>query len=314
MIRVMLVALFMTASTAAYGQGLDVDEIVKNLCTKLPAEDREKIRKDIERFNLLAKASAENFKKAVEANERLRDEIDKKREELLTVKENHEKDVKVLNRKIRLLEAELDGLKARKDEKNGDPKKQDKKDENKPAPAKKNTFPDIDEFIKKLPADLPKAQVDMIRKNLEFAKKRFDDGQKRADDARKRAAQFQRLQPGRFGVVAENRLGVRLEKPSNVLIAQLGLAEGKGQVLAEVRDGSAAAKAGLKNNDILLELAGKDVSSDAAAFTKALDEIKKDTPIDAVILRQGKKETIKGITLSDAPPQKRKAQLQRRIK
>ncbi|MBI3822526.1 MAG: PDZ domain-containing protein [Planctomycetes bacterium] len=197
-----------------------------------------------------------------------------------------------------------------------EPKKEEKKEEKKSEPAKKPTpgFPDIDEFIKKLPPDLPKVQVEMIRKNLELAKKRFDEGQKRAEDARKRAAQFQRPLPGKLGIRAENRLGVRVEKPGDALIAQLGLAEGKGIVLAEVREGSAAAKAGLKANDILLELAGKEVSSDVTAFTKTLDEIKKDTPVDAVVLRKGKKETVKGITLPETPPQKRQLQLQRRIK
>jgi hypothetical protein len=157
---------------------------------------------------------------------------------------------------------------------------------------------DVDEFIKKLPANLPKEQVDRIRTSLEQANKRMQEAQKRMDELKRRPLPNI---PDRRGALSSNRLGVRLEKPSDTLIAQLGLPAGKGQVLAEVKEGSAAAKAGLMANDILLELAGKDVSSDQAEFVKALGEIKKDTPIDAVVLRMGKRETIKGITLPDAP-------------
>jgi len=189
------------------------------------------------------------------------------------------------------------------DEKKQDEKKEAKKEE----PGKKSApgFPDIDEIIKKLPAELPKAQVDQIRRILEQGKKQAE-ARKRADDLRKRPLPNV---PGRLNT--QNRLGVRLEQPSDALIAQLGLAEGKGQVLAEVRDNSAAAKAGLKAHDILLELHGKDVSSVQAEFVKVLNAIKTGEAVDAVVLRKGKRETIKGITLPDVPAAGRNPRLQR---
>lgn len=194
-----------------------------------------------------------------------------------------------------------------KDEKKPEEKKEAKKEE----PGKKivPAFPDIEEIIKKLPAELPKAQVDQIRRILEQGKI-IAGAKKRADDLRKRPLPNA---PARFSTPGQNRLGVRLEKPSDPLIAQLGLAAGKGQVLAEVRDNSAAAKAGLKALDILIELNGKDVSSNQAEFIKALNAIKTGEAVDAVVLRKGKRETIKGITLPDAPAAGRNLPMQRRV-
>jgi S1-C subfamily serine protease len=120
--------------------------------------------------------------------------------------------------------------------------------------------------------------------------------------------------PGRFGAgAAPNRLGARFQQPDDTLIAQLGLAEGNGLVLTEVPDGSVAAKAGFMASDILLKLDGKDVSSTVIEFTSALGAIKADTPIDAVVLRKGKEETIKGIKLPEAPANPRVNPFQRRI-
>jgi hypothetical protein len=64
--------------------------------------------------------------------------------------------------------------------------------------------------------------------------------------------------------------------------------------------GSAAAKGGLKPNDILLELNGKAVPSDVQKFRQQISEAKPNTMIEAVVLRKGRKETIKGISLPEA--------------
>lgn len=106
---------------------------------------------------------------------------------------------------------------------------------------------------------------------------------------------------GLANVERENRLGAELQKPSRVLIEQLDLPEKQGLVLKSVKAQSAAAKAGLKTSDILLELNGKAVSSDIGDFVKQLNEIKKDTAVDAVVLRKGKRETVKGLKLGEVP-------------
>src|SRR5439155_21475502 len=63
---------------------------------------------------------------------------------------------------------------------------------------------------------------------------------------------------------------------------------------------SAAAKAGMKAHDILLEINGKVVPDDTTEFLKIMNEIKADKPVDAVVLRKGKKETLKGLSLPEA--------------
>jgi hypothetical protein len=100
--------------------------------------------------------------------------------------------------------------------------------------------------------------------------------------------------------VADARFGARLEAPGATLIEQLDLPRGQGLVLEDVPADSPAAKAGLKAHDILMELNGKPVSSDFDEFGKQLDGIKPDARVEAVVLRKGKRETIKGLALPEA--------------
>jgi S1-C subfamily serine protease len=93
-----------------------------------------------------------------------------------------------------------------------------------------------------------------------------------------------------------------VDRPSDVLIEQLGLKKDQGLVVQEIRPDSAAAKAGLKVYDILLELGGKPIPSEVGELTRMLGDVKADTPVDLVILRKGKQETIKGITLTETRP------------
>jgi hypothetical protein len=106
-----------------------------------------------------------------------------------------------------------------------------------------------------------------------------------------------------FGVLGfheSGRLGARVQKPSATLAEQLDLPKGQGLVVEDVQADSAAAKAGIKAHDILLELNGKPVPDGVQELAKALEDIKPDTPVEAVVLRKGKRETIKGLSLPEA--------------
>jgi membrane-associated protease RseP (regulator of RpoE activity) len=98
----------------------------------------------------------------------------------------------------------------------------------------------------------------------------------------------------------EPRLGVQVRKPSATLEDQLDLPKGQGLVLEEVGPNSAAAKAGLKPHDILLELNGKAVPSKREEFAKLLRGVKANAAVDVVVMRKGRKETIKGLSLPEA--------------
>jgi hypothetical protein len=114
--------------------------------------------------------------------------------------------------------------------------------------------------------------------------------------------------PGNFGAPnpgwmlpnQEGRLGVRVEKPGATLAEQLDLPRDQGLAVEEVRPDSAAARAGVKTHDILLELGGKAVPSNVNDFVKQVHDLKADKPVDVVVLRKGKKETLKGLSLPEA--------------
>jgi len=104
---------------------------------------------------------------------------------------------------------------------------------------------------------------------------------------------------GGFGFGGQIRLGVRIAVPNAALADQLDLPKDQGLVIDQVTPDSPAAKGGLKNNDILLEFNGKPVPSNPNEFIRQVHEIKADTKVDAVVLRKGKRETIKGLTLPE---------------
>jgi len=87
------------------------------------------------------------------------------------------------------------------------------------------------------------------------------------------------------------RLGVRLAPLSQVLADQLGIDVKSGSLIADVEAGSLAEKSGLKKNDLLVKVDGKEASgieSLRATIQEALQ--KKDFDVD--VLRHGKRQTI----------------------
>jgi beta-lactamase regulating signal transducer with metallopeptidase domain/membrane-associated protease RseP (regulator of RpoE activity) len=102
---------------------------------------------------------------------------------------------------------------------------------------------------------------------------------------------------GFFG--AHARLGVTVHAPSEALVDQLDLPKDQGLVVGQVLPDTPAAKAGLKPNDILLEFNGKPVSTNQGEFVRQVQEIKPDAKVDIVVLRKGKKETVKDLTLPE---------------
>ncbi|GIW80012.1 MAG: hypothetical protein KatS3mg105_1819 [Gemmatales bacterium] len=194
------------------------------------------------------------------------------------------------------------------------PPKKEKKDEaDQPDKSKKavhmsvrQAIEKLQQALKNLPAD---AKPDEMRKTIQQAieelRRNLPKGPIRIDlDVPK--AGFKGIMPPRFDFPknamapwgfpfkpVEFRLGVQVSPPSPVLADQLGLEKGSGLVIHHVMPNSAAAKAGFKPHDVLLQLAGKQVKSDHLEFVELLDSIEGGKEIDAVVLRKGKKETLK---------------------
>lgn len=102
------------------------------------------------------------------------------------------------------------------------------------------------------------------------------------------------------GVTIEPRLGVQVEAIPPALGVQLDLPRGQGVVVSAMFKDFPADKAGLKTGDILLEFDGKPVSDSPVEFLRAVGAVKAGDKVDAVILRKGKKESIKGIEVPEA--------------
>ncbi len=189
------------------------------------------------------------------------------------------------------------------------PKPADKPADKKPQPpAAPDLFGDLDDFFKDLPDGVDK---DQLKKMFEMQRQMLQNLPNRGFGGNfggnLRVMPFGQLNNGRLITPArpeEARLGVMASSPSETLVEQLDLPKGQGLVIEEVVKDSAADKAGLKAHDILLEVDGKAVPDDVLEFKKTLKDVKADTPVDAVVLRKGKKETVKGLKLPEAKAEK----------
>jgi membrane-associated protease RseP (regulator of RpoE activity) len=170
------------------------------------------------------------------------------------------------------------------------------------APVAPPALPDlpfsIEEMLQHLPPGMDAADVNRMRANMEILRAQM-----------RKTLELQRqnggggfgvpFNPGFFPSLDRGWVGVAVEKPSDTLADQLELPKDQGLVVRAVAADTAAANAGLKPHDILLELDGKAVSSDPEEFHKLLENIKAGATVDAVVLRKGKKETVKGLTLPE---------------
>ena len=177
----------------------------------------------------------------------------------------------------------------------------------------------LEQLFPQLPRSALPADADPELKQLE------EELRLMQDQILRQLGQMQGLQPGAFrnmpgiqvnpaignlqAVPKENRLGAVLKEPSPALVDQLDLPKDQGVVIEKLNDGSAGGKGGLKANDILLELDGKTVPSKVDDFVMMLNDIKPDKPVNATVLRKGRRETVKGIKLPQAKFEEQPRQL-----
>ncbi len=93
------------------------------------------------------------------------------------------------------------------------------------------------------------------------------------------------------GTVVRGFLGVGIQDLTPELAEQFELKDVKGVVIPDVSPGSAADKAGVKPNDIVVEFDGKPVEK-AAELQKKVAMKKPGTEVEMVVLRDGKKKTL----------------------
>jgi serine protease Do len=102
------------------------------------------------------------------------------------------------------------------------------------------------------------------------------------------------------GTVERGFLGVMPNDFDPEMAEAFGLKDIKGVAISEVTEGSAADKAGLKHNDVILEVDGQPVDS-ASSFRNRIAMLKPGTKIKMVVWRDGKRRTF-DVELSKRPP------------
>jgi len=100
---------------------------------------------------------------------------------------------------------------------------------------------------------------------------------------------FEQLSKG--GKVERGFLGVLPQDMDADMAEVFGLKDNKGVLIPEVEPNSAADKAGLKHNDVILELDGKAVGS-ANELRNRIAMLKPGTEVEIVIWRDGKRKTV----------------------
>lgn len=87
--------------------------------------------------------------------------------------------------------------------------------------------------------------------------------------------------------------GMRMSSVDKTTQENLGLPEKEGLIVNNVEANSAAEKAGVKVNDILVRIGQTAAPSDFDAFSKVVAKQKADEPLELVVVRNGKEVTLK---------------------
>jgi serine protease Do len=101
------------------------------------------------------------------------------------------------------------------------------------------------------------------------------------------------------GVVHRGYLGVQVSALDPEVASRLGLTNQQGVVIGKVLDGTPAAKAGLKDGDVLTALAGKPVT-DPTSLQRTVAGLPLGKPVEAQVMRDGKSLTLK-VTIEEQP-------------
>jgi C-terminal processing protease CtpA/Prc len=168
---------------------------------------------------------------------------------------------------------------------------------------------ELEEETKKVEANATKAREDLIKAikdNDKDAIAKAQEATRKVGEERTRLFQERSQLESKIRLntptppplkTEEQRFGFHTSTPSVTLADQLNLDAKQGRVVDRIDPDSPAAKAGMKANDVLLEIEGKQVPRGLLEYRRFLGDLKTDTPMEAVVLRQNKKETLKGLTL-----------------
>lgn len=94
------------------------------------------------------------------------------------------------------------------------------------------------------------------------------------------------------GKVTRGRIGVQITDVSEEVATALGLKDSKGALVSNVEDGGPAAKAGIRNGDVILRFDGKDIKQ-MSDLPRIVGAVKPGVQVDVELWRKGKTITVK---------------------
>jgi serine protease Do len=143
----------------------------------------------------------------------------------------------------------------------------------------------------------------------EDAMKRADEALKRSDETMKHYQErmkafpnfgdFAFVNPGEFAYFGGTRLGISAESLTDQLSQFFGVKDGKGVLVASVKDNSSAAKAGIKAGDVIVAIDDQKVDS-VGALVKALTH-KTEGTVAVKLVRNHAEQTV-NVTLEKHEP------------
>ena len=101
--------------------------------------------------------------------------------------------------------------------------------------------------------------------------------------------------------VQRGYLGVGIQALTDDLAKSFGVPKGRGELIARVEPGEAAAKAGIKQGDVIMRVGGKDVTPDQTLSYLAAN-LRPGTRVPVELIRDGKPVTVQ-LTVGTRPPE-----------
>ena len=101
--------------------------------------------------------------------------------------------------------------------------------------------------------------------------------------------------------VERGYLGVGIQPLTDDLAKSFGVPKGKGELISRVEPGEAAAKAGIKQGDVIVKIDGKDVTPDQTLSYIAAN-VRPGTRVAVELIRDGKPMTVQ-VTVGKRPPE-----------
>jgi hypothetical protein len=151
--------------------------------------------------------------------------------------------------------------------------------------------PSVDEFRARHPAAVLKYDLGRWLGETPRLGRSEDEWTRWIEKQREEMEELRKLFRAPGAPASEREFGLRVEGVEETLRQQLGLKDGEGLQVAEVKPGSAADRAGLKKHDLVLAFDGRPAGDRWAFRRDVLAGL--DGGFELLILRGGKRETVR---------------------